>query len=423
MGEDAVALRDDEAFVVPVDIESGVAFCAGADPTLLGERLETDPSLVNRFLEVGNYTLAADAARRLADGTLVRLSPETVKQLSDGAAFVRDGQGFALGTLRGGSGSFAGPVRFVGSAGNPIAASMLLQTMMVQRQLRSIEQALEKIDRKIDTLGKARRIGVLAEILALSTPVDEMRSKVSAGASLTNEDENRLRDLEHEARRLGHQARLWLEHLQPLRSEERIKLSVQHKMLTQALGDEHVTFWVKAALASDAALVQILRLRGHRAALVEDPTWVEALNSKIQDEIHTVGTRLFALHADIDRYLRDNDIARGFEELSVRRKRDVRRRRRELMEMSNNLREGLDVAAPLVQESLAEPVPELADALDRRVIEPRFVRDNLVDGASSAGRAIGDGAGAAGRAFGDGANAARSAAARAGQEARRRLER
>lgn len=434
MGDDVEAFGDDEAFVVPVDAESGVVFCASVDPSLLGEPLQVSRSLVNRFLEVANYGLTASAAQRLTDGSLVRLAPETMKQLDDGLKFVHDG-GYALGMMRApGSLKIAAQARFITGAGNPIAASMLLQTMMVQCQLRSIEQALDTIDRKIDTLGKAHRIGVLAEILALSTPIDEMRAKVAAGASLTSEDENRLRDLEHEARRLGHQSRLWLEHLQSLRSDGRIRLSVQHEMLTRALGDEHVAFWVKAAIASDTALVQILALRGHRAAMAEESAWAGALNEKIRREIDELGTQLFTLHADIDAYLRNGDIARGLEELSLLRKRDVRRRRRQLMEVSNNLRDGLLAAAPLFRDGVGVPVPQLAGALDRRAVEPRVVRDTLVEGASAAGRVLGDGASAAGRALGDGTNAAgrvvsdsaeavRSAAVRAGRETRRRLQR
>ena len=135
MGDDVVVLEGGEAFVVPVDAESGVVFCANVDPCVLGEPLEVSRSLVTRFLEVAGYGLSASAARRLTDGSLVRLAPETMKQLDNGLKFAHS-KGYALGTLRGGSGTFADPVRFVTAAGNPIAASMLLQTMIVQCQLR-----------------------------------------------------------------------------------------------------------------------------------------------------------------------------------------------------------------------------------------------------------------------------------------------
>ena len=51
-------------------------------------------------------------------------------------------------------------------AANPVAAGMLLQTMAVQMQLKQIQETLEEINEKLDTLLKAEQFGVIAEVLA-----------------------------------------------------------------------------------------------------------------------------------------------------------------------------------------------------------------------------------------------------------------
>lgn len=432
---DLPALQDGEAVVIPADLERGIALVANIDPELLGRPMGADRLAVGRLLEVANYGFAADAARKLMDGSLVRLAPETVEQLRSGLDFARDAKGMALGMMRtpGGQG-VAAQARFITGAANPVAAAMMLQTMVVQRQLRSIEKALEKIDRKIDALHKAHKIKVLADALALFAPINEMRSKIDAGARLSPEDETQLRALDLDARKTAGQARLWLQHLEPLASRDQLSLAAQHGMLVDALGSEHVAFWVRPGLVSDVALVQILLLRSHRADSAEDPQWAVKLRYRNEKEIVLARNRVLSLHNNMDRYLRNSDIADRLEELAFRRKRAVRRRRRELMGVSNALRECLIATSDLFYAATGEPVPMLPGPLDRRTVEPRFVRDRLYDGANVAGRVVGErvttagraaggGATAAGRALGTGVGAARSAATRAEREARRRLQR
>lgn len=365
---DLPALQDGEAVVIPADLERGIALVANIDPELLGRPMGADRLAVGRLLEAANYGFAADAARKLMDGSLVRLAPETVEQLSSGLDFARDAKGMALGMMRtpGGQG-VAAQARFITGAANPVAAAMMLQTMVVQRQLRSIEKALEKIDRKIDALHKvhkAHKVKVLADALALFAPINEMRSKIDAGARLSPEDETQLRALDLDARKTAGQARLWLQHLEPLGSRDQLSLAVQHDMLVEALGSEHVAFWVRAGLVSDVALVQILLLRSHRADSAEDPQWAATLRDRNEKEIVLARNRVLSLHNNMDRYLRNSDIADRLEELAFRRKRAVRRRRRELMGVSNALRDGLIATSDLFYAATGEPVPMLPGPLD-----------------------------------------------------------
>lgn len=440
----AISLGADEAFVVPVDADRGVVFCANVDPSLLGTRVAAPRSLVGRFLDVASFGLAGDAARRLADGTLVQLAPQTVDQLRNGLDFAQDAQGYALGILKGADGgAIVSQARFLTGAANPVAAGLMLQTMMTNHRLRAIEQALQRIEGKIEALGKSHRVGVLAEVLGLAPPIAELRAKVDAEIPLTTEDGTRLGALEDRARKLGTSARLWTDQLKKL-SGERLGLGEQHDVLLQALETEHAAFWVRAGLASDIALVQIRSLRGHRAALAEGPAWASTLQDRTASEIAQLGARQFELHALLDGYLRDRDIAVGLEELSFRRKHQVQVRRRELMEVANTLRDGLDATSSLFADatgrswSIADPLthedilpPSLWSKLRAGADSAARSAGNGVDaagralgtGGAAAGRAIGDGGAAAGRALESGVGVAQSAASRAFDVARRRRER
>jgi hypothetical protein len=97
-------------------------------------------------------------------------------------------------TQRAEGGRFAEQVRFVEGAANPAAATMLLQTMAVQMQLKQIQETLEDIDEKLDTLLKPEQHGVLAEVIATGQAVEELDEKVWAGHRLTDADEVKLRD-------------------------------------------------------------------------------------------------------------------------------------------------------------------------------------------------------------------------------------
>ena len=83
MADELEPWGEEEILIVPVDPEDGLALVAGVDPRLLGTIEPTPRSLIDRFAEVAGYAGGGTAARRLADGSLVRLAPETVQKLND----------------------------------------------------------------------------------------------------------------------------------------------------------------------------------------------------------------------------------------------------------------------------------------------------------------------------------------------------
>lgn len=397
MADDLDPLREDEALLVPVDLANGLALVAGIDAKLLGKPEPVSRSLVDRFLQTAGYAGGANAARRLTDGSLVRLAPETMRKLNQGATLAQS-KSVALGVLRDASGKhLAGPVRLLPGAANPVAAGMLIQTMALQRQLQGIQESLQRIDAKIEALHKAQHHNVLAEVLAMGGALEEIRQKLATGAPLSREDENQLRSLEVSAQTHRIQARLWIKALEPLFGGRRVPLSEQLETLTDALGDSHVGFWVRAAVASDVVLIQTLALKVERAAVAEELDWAHQLHDKAQKEIVEVGHGLHALHSSMDRYLRRNDIARGFEELSVRRKGEVRRLRRDLWDVMNGLRDAIHETKPMLEAAIGSELPALPAPLDRRAIEPHVVRDNAADAAAQAQRAAARWAKVAGR--------------------------
>lgn len=384
MTDDAPALRDGEALVVPVDLEDGLALVFGIDPTAIGTPQPASRSLIDRYLQVAGYTGGANVARRLADGSLVRLAPETLERMREGATFAQS-KGVAIGVLRNAENTkFAGPVRLLPGAANPVAAAMLVQTIAMQRQLQGIQVSLLRIDAKLEALHQAHHHEVLAGILARAKVLGDMQQKVAAGSPLSAQDETQLRQLEVDVQGYRIQARLWLNHLQPLLRGRRRPLEEQLQVLTNAFQNSHIAFWVRAAVASDAILVQLLTLKMERAAVAEEVSWAQELQAKARREIIEVGHGVHALHAGLDRYLRRNDIARGFEELSVRRKREVRHLRRQLWEVTNALRDAVAEATPMLESAMHSELPDLPEPLDRRAIEPHLVRDNTVDAAVQA---------------------------------------
>ena len=112
MGTDLTPLGPDEVVAVPVGGDDDLVL-------VLGRGLKDGGSpvpwaLVDAVVDKGGLLGGAVAARGLLDGSLVRLAPETVKQLRQGATLVKYSQGFALGTLkRAGGARFSHSVRFV----------------------------------------------------------------------------------------------------------------------------------------------------------------------------------------------------------------------------------------------------------------------------------------------------------------------
>lgn len=375
MDEQPGVLGANEVAVVPIDVERGLGLALGYDLKEAGDDIAR--GLMTSALRTGGLLGGAMAAKPLLDGTLVRLAPETVKRMREGAVFVKDAQGLALGTLRGPSG-FTDAVRFLPPATNPMAAGLLLQTMALQAQLGRIEAALEDVQTKLASLLKSHHHGVLADLLAIAAPVDELVLKLQHGHELTQADEIKLRDYEDRARTHQLEAELWLTRLRELLAQDDLGLQEQLAVLESLMRDEHVAFWVRVYLASQLSLARVRWLRLTRAA-VEDPGWAQTLQGEVTTQLDQVARGALGLAADLDAYLRRHDIARGFEELSFTKKFRVRRLRREMCDVHEQLRRGLSSSERQLRSMLVDDDFVIPDELTRREIEPRPVRDFLTD--------------------------------------------
>lgn len=374
---------EDEVAVVPVDAERGLALVLGAE-VIDAESWQMPRGMIANAINVGGILGGATAAKALLDGSLVALAPQTVARLQEGAVFSKDAQGFALGSLReAGKRGITDQVRFVPGAANPVAAGMLLQTMAVQMQLKQIQETLEEINEKLDTLLKSEQFGVIAEVLATGQGVQEINDKVWAGHDLTDADEIKLRDYEDRVRTHLGEAELWLQQLNGLLQLEDPKLKSQYEALDGALRREPVAFWLRVYVVSHVTLGEIRKLRLLRAAAAE-PEYARELNKALQHQLHASAEAVQSLCQDIDRYLRRSDIAEGLEELSLRRKAKVRRLRRQLWEVDEQLKESLKATRGMYDAVPSlEPI-EVPAPLDRRTVEPWVVRDTLYDAAVKA---------------------------------------
>ena len=368
----------DEVAVIPVDAERGLALVLGAE-VIDAESWQMPRGLISGAISVGGILGGGGAAKALLDGSLVSLAPQTVARLKEGAVFTKDAQGFRLGSLREpGKRGITDQVRFLEGAANPVAAGMLLQTMAVQMQLKQVQETLEEINEKLDTLLKAEQFGVIAEVLATGQGVQELNDKVWAGHALTDADEIKLRDYEDQVRAHLSEAELWLQQLNGLLQLEDPSLKAQYEALDGALRREPVAFWLRVYVACHVSLGEIRKLRLLRAAAAE-PEYARELNETLQHQLRASAVAIQTLCQDVDRYLRRSDIAEGLEELSIRRKAKVRRLRRQLWEVDKQLKASLDTARGMYDAVPSLDPIEVPALLDRRTVEPWVVRDTLYD--------------------------------------------
>jgi hypothetical protein len=384
MSSDVVPLGDDEVAVVPVESSDGLALALGKDLADLGDPVPR--SLVQAAIDKGGLLGGAMAAKPLLDGSMVRLAPETVQALKNGSVFARDAKGMWLGTLRNpGSPGFTGAVRMVPRATQPAAAGLILQTMAVQHQLGQIQRALETVNAKLDLLLQGRHYEVLADLAVITRQLDELRSKAADGHELTSQDEIKIRDYEDVALGRRQEAVLWLGALRELLDATSLPLKEHHQRLEELL-DRHVAFWVRAYVTSQLALASAQVLRLFRATTSEPEQWVEQLHRTVRSEIGEITYELTSLTTDLDAYLRRADIARGIEELSVARKRKVRRLRRDLWRTQEELRTSLEEVLPQLPTFNERPLPGLPAPLEAHVVEPQPVRERVQTARSAATR-------------------------------------
>lgn len=379
---DQQELAGDKVVVLPVDVERGLALVLGAEVTD-AKSWQMPRGLIADALSVGGLLGGAGAAKSLLDASLVTLAPQTVASLKGGAEFVKDAQGFSIGTLTEAGKGFTGAVRFVEKSANPVAGGMMLQTMAVQMQLKQIQETLEDINEKLDTLLKSAQHGVLAEVIATGRAVGDLNEKVWAGHRLTETDEIKLRDYEDVVSTHLAEAELWMQQLNCLLQLDDPSLRAQYEALDGALRREPVAFWLRVFIVSQVSLGEIRKLRLIRAAAAE-PEYARDLNEALQQQLSDSADAVQSLCRDVDRYLRRSDIAVGLEELSIRRKAKVRRLRRQLWEVDEQLKVSLEATRGMYEAVPSlEPI-DVPEALNRRTVEPWVIRDNVYDAAVKA---------------------------------------
>jgi hypothetical protein len=416
MTSDLSPLGDDEVAVIPVNGTGDLALAIGKG---IGEIDATVPrSLVDAAVRTGGLLGGATAASSLLlDGSLVRLAPETMQALEHGAVFAKS-QGLWIGSLRTpGAPGFSDAVRLVPGAVNPVAAGMILQTIAVQYQLGQIQRELETVNAKLDLLLEGKHYEVLAEIMAISERLDELRGKAADGHELTAQDEIMIRHYEDAALTRRNEADLWLRKLHELLNETSLPLKQHHRRLEELM-DRHVAFWVRAYVASQMALANARVLRLVRASTSASESWVGQLHESVREELSAIGGELVSLTSDLDAYLRRSDFARGLEELSILRKRKVDRLRNELWKTQEDLRAGLEDVLPRLPRLDDRALPALPAPLDAQELQLRPVREDIKEGIQTAQQAASQGSKRAAHAVG---GKALKGIDRAGQKLRERL--
>jgi hypothetical protein len=412
MSSDLAPLADDEVAVTPIAGSDDLVLAIGKGIGEIDGRVPR--SLVNAAVTTGGLLGGATAAKSLLDGSLIRLAPETVHAIKQGLDYHTDAHGQLLGILHAsGAPGIKAVVRMVPGAANPAAAGLILQTIAVQHKLGQIQRELETVNAKLDLLLAGKHYEVLAEITAISERLDELRTKVAEGHELTAQDEIMIRHYEDAALTRRNEAGLWLRKLNQLLDETSLPLRQHHRRLEELM-DRHVAFWVRAYVASQMALANARVLRLVRASTSAPEGWVKQLQGTIRAEVGGIGGDLAELTTDLDAYLRRSDIARGLEELSLARKRRVRRLRKQLWDTHEDLRASLQDVLPRLPALDDRPVPALPPPLEAREVQPRPVKEGI----QTAQQAASQGSKRAARAVG---GKALKGIDRAGQKLRERL--
>jgi hypothetical protein len=284
-------------------------------------------------------------------------------------------------------------------------------------QLDEIQRELETVNARLDLLLEGKHYEVLAEIMAISKRLDELRAKAADGHELTAQDEIMIRHYEDAALTRRNEADLWLRKLHELLNETSLPLKQHHRRLEELM-DRHVAFWVRAYVASQMALANARVLRPVRASTSASESWVGQLQKSVREELSAIGGELVSLTSDLDAYLRRSDIARGLEELSILRKRKVDRLRNELWKTQEDLRAGLEDVLPRLPRLDDRALPALPPPLDAQELQLRPVREDIQEGIQTAQQAASQGSKRAARAVGD---KAPKGIDRAGQKLRERL--
>ena len=377
MGTDLTPLGPDEVVAIPVAERDDLVLVLGHELREGGSPVPR--ALVHAAVDKGGLLGGAAAARGLLDGSLVRLAPETVKQLRQGATFVKDSQGFALGTLKqAGGGRFSHSVRFVPGPANPAAAGLILQTIAVQYQLGQIQKALEVVDLKLDLLLQGQQHGVLSELVSTAERLTELQDKAEAGHELTAADEVKIRDYEDLCSRQARESALWLGQLRDVLAADALPLSTHRDRLKRLL-EQHLAFWLRIFVQSRLSLARARTLRLYRATIAEPDEWARRLAAQVEADLTGIGSELVALTLELDAYLRRTGIASGLEQMSWLKKAEVRRRRRELWGLHEELRGCLEEVLPALPLSEEASLPDLPGPLERRDIEPPPMPERLAD--------------------------------------------
>lgn len=368
-----------------LDLAAGdVAILAGDRPGLvlaLGQPGSAAPELgevvgkaggpvLARLLDAAGLSAAAGASAGFLDARWVRLTEESASKLAE-RGFAHDGDGLAMGLIRGDRGRIEHVVRFAEGT-NPVAAALMVQSLATQARLQRIEQKLDELSEKVDVLLEGSRIEVEAQLAANLDTLRRIERRVEDRGRVDDADWSSLAAIESPIKQVYHQTVQWLAPLRAFLHDGELNVREQVQLLRANLGVRDVEFWLRMHVYSELAMKrwELLYL-WHEADAAPERLAAEAAQFESRAaERHEELAALYLLLAD---YLDGDDELSVWQRLQVLNRVRLARLRIELGQVANAYGEALDQAT----FELPEYVPDDAAGASGPIIDVSALRDQV----------------------------------------------
>ena len=226
---------------------------AGSSAPELGEVVgSADGPVLARLLDAAGLTAAAAASDGFLDARWVRLTEESASKLAE-RGFTYDGDGLAMGLVRGDRGRIEHVVRFADGT-NPVAAALMVQSLATQMRLQHIERKLDELSEQVDVLLEGSRIEVESQLAANLDTLRRIERRVADRGRVDEADWASLAAIESPIKQVYHQTVQWLAPIRTFLDDGELNVKEQVQLLRANLGVRDVEFWLRMHVYSELAM-------------------------------------------------------------------------------------------------------------------------------------------------------------------------
>jgi hypothetical protein len=346
-------------FIQPTGDDEVIAFGDAGALDLLGVVVRPIPESMVRTVRTA--LSATEDMAKIADqakGVVLRLTPESQRMLKQYDAL--ESGSAMLGVLQAPNGQIVHQLKFVKPAGL-VATNLsgLVSGIAVQQQLAAIEKRLDQLQSSVDYLTDELHAEIEAELGSALHILNEIYSEVIQHDELSDDQWDRVANVEHEIKAHQQRTTLHMRKLQDALAEPEASLSQRVDHLSEAMQDQHLEAWLALHIEADHAITQ-WELLYTRRQFDKHPERVEALAVNMRLSIVERHDAMTNLVEGISEYLDAGGHTRGL----LERSRIFKRAH------LNRLLEDLDEMLRTYQAATTEADSELSHTHAPLAIEP-----------------------------------------------------